>query len=382
MGTLGSASIKLNLDRSQFDSELKKLQATDAGQIAYRIKLDTKDFERQIKGLRIQQPILIPLEIDTKTFDQQIKKLSTSIDPIKIDLAPNVKDFQEKLRRLSNISPVTVDVKVDEAKVRQQFEQVGKYAALGFTQGFSGVGDAGKSVIDSMVKSVNKQLGIQSPSRVFRQIGEYAAAGLMQGLDAIDPSRIQGRVDGVINQFDRIRNYDFGTGNVSEAIAKPFKGIELIILAPFKGIESVILAPFKGLESVILAPFKGIRSAVLAPFDGVKSIIKSVFSGLDNISIGVDERAVTEQFRVIGRSAAQGFAQGFAEAETSGKSVINSLVAAVRRQLGIQSPSKVFKEIGKYAIAGLMQGLDSVDEMLRSQIAKKPKIKEMSSSSN
>ncbi|MEH1822118.1 MAG: tape measure protein [Nostoc sp.] len=361
MGTLGSASIKLNLDRSQFDSDLKKLQSTDAGQIVYRIKLDTKDFERQIKGLRIQQPILIPLEIDTKTFDQQIKKLSTSIDPIKIDLAPNVKDFQEKLRRLSNISPITIDIKVDEAKVKQQFEQVGKYAAEGFAQGFSGVEGAGKSAIDSMVRSVNRQLGIQSPSKVFKEIGKYAAAGLMQGLDAINPSQIQGKIDGVVSQFDRIKNYDFGSGNISDRIAKPFKSIESIILAPFKGIESVILAPFKGIESVILAPFKGIRSAILAPFDGVKSIINSVFSGLQNLSVSVNSAQVNEQFRGIGKSAAQGFAQGFAEAESSGESVINSLVSAVRRQLGIQSPSKVFREIGKYAIAGLMQGLDSVD---------------------
>ncbi|WP_375496036.1 hypothetical protein [uncultured Nostoc sp.] len=88
MGSLGSASIQLNLDRSQFDSDLKKLQSQDAGQIAYRIKLDTKDFEQQIKGLRSQPAILIPLQVDTATFNQQIKKLSTSIDPIKVDLSP------------------------------------------------------------------------------------------------------------------------------------------------------------------------------------------------------------------------------------------------------------------------------------------------------
>ncbi|MEH2029813.1 MAG: tape measure protein [Nostoc sp.] len=362
MGSLGSASIQLNLDRSQFDSDLKKLQSQDAGQIAYRIKLDTKDFERQIKGLHSSQPIFIPLQIDTKTFDQQIKKLSTSIDPIIVDLAPNVKDFQEKLRRLSKITPVTVDIKVDETKVRQQFETIGKYAVEGFTQGFSGVEGAGKSAIDSMVKSVNKQLGIQSPSKVFREIGKYAVAGLMQGLDTINPSQIQGKIDGVVSQFDRIKNYDFGSGNIGDAIAKPFKSIESIILAPFKGIESVILAPFKGIESVILAPFKGIRSAILAPFDGIKSVIKSVFSGLGNISVGIDSAQVNEQFRGIGKSAAQGFAQGFAEAESSGESVINSLVSSVKRQLGIQSPSKVFRQIGEYAIAGLMQGLDSVDE--------------------
>ncbi|HYX15687.1 MAG TPA: hypothetical protein VE944_15225, partial [Nostoc sp.] len=95
MGSLGSASIKLSLDRSQFDSDLKKLQSTDAGSIAVRAKLDAKDFEQQLKGLRSQlqqlQPIFIPVEIDSSKFNEQIKKLSANIDPIKIDLAPNVK---------------------------------------------------------------------------------------------------------------------------------------------------------------------------------------------------------------------------------------------------------------------------------------------------
>ncbi|MFK0731414.1 MAG: tape measure protein [Gloeotrichia echinulata GP01] len=219
MGSLGSASIQLTLDRSQFDSDLKKLQATDAGQIAYRIKLDTKDFEQQVKGLsKLVTSVFIPLEIDTKTFDQQIKKLSTSIDPIKVDLAPNVKDFQEKLRRLSKISPIAVDVKVDESKVRQQFEQVGKYAAEGFTQGFSGVEGAGKSAIDSMVNSVNKQLGIQSPSKVFREIGKYAIAGLMQGLDSVDESKLKGVTNKIEGYFKKSKikiNVDIDASGIS-----------------------------------------------------------------------------------------------------------------------------------------------------------------------
>ncbi|MHC5779722.1 hypothetical protein, partial [Nostoc sp.] len=235
MGSLGSASIELTLDRSQFDSDIKKLQATDAGQIAYRIKLNSKDFEQQIKALRIQptifipveantatferqvkllrsayggsaslsqQPIFIPLEINTAAFDQQIKKLSTSIDPIKVDLAPNVKDFQEKLRRLSNISPIAVDIKVDEAKVRQQFETVGKYAAEGFAQGFSGVEGAGKSAVDSLIGSVNKQLGIQSPSKVFRDIGKYAIAGLMQGLESTDTHAVINKITSEFKAID------------------------------------------------------------------------------------------------------------------------------------------------------------------------------------
>ncbi|MBN3875230.1 tape measure protein [Nostoc sp. JL23] len=278
MGSLGSASIKLNLDRSQFDSDLKKLQATDAGQIAYRIKLDTKDFERQIKGLsKLVSPVFIPLEIDTKTFDQQIKKLNSSIDPIKVDLAPNVKDFQEKLRRLSKITPVTVDIKVDESKVRQQFETIGKYAADGFTQGFSGVEGAGKSAIDSMVKSVNKQLGIQSPSKVFREIGKYAIAGLMQGLDSVDESKLKGVVNKIEGYFKKSKirvDVDVNSGDFNPLKNITSAGIgEKITSAIEEGFKKSRPKPpstfskiFSGIGDTLLAPLKGIATGV---FEGV-----------------------------------------------------------------------------------------------------------------
>jgi tape measure domain-containing protein len=302
MGTLGSASVKLNLDRSQFDSDLTKLQATDAGQVAYRIKLDTKDFERQIKGLsKLVTSVFIPLEIDTKTFDQQIKKLSTSIDPIKVDLAPNVADFQEKLRRLAKISPIVVDIKIDEAKVRQQFEQVGKYAAEGFTQGFSGVEGAGKSAIDSMVKSVNKQLGIQSPSKVFREIGKYAIAGLMQGLDSVDTRAIVNKITSEFRAIDistevRLiadtkglqRQITGGlvasvnvevSGNstsklsdsIADAVAHAVKKTSSKGL--FGGILDMVAAPFKlasgALLSVVTLPFKALGAGLGHTFEGL-----------------------------------------------------------------------------------------------------------------
>lgn len=81
-----------------------------------------------------------------------------------------------------------------------------------------------------------------------------------------------------------------------------------------------------------------------------------------NVEIKADKAAVASEFEQIGKHAASGFAQGFAGSENAAESAIDSLVNSVKTQLGIQSPSRVFREIGKYAIEGLMQGLDSVDE--------------------
>ncbi|MBW4677143.1 MAG: tape measure protein [Desmonostoc geniculatum HA4340-LM1] len=132
MGSLGSASIKLGLDRSQFDSDLKKLQATDAGQIAYRIKLDTKDFERQAKALQGFIPnISVPVVLDATSFKNQIKKLEQQILPVKVELSPDIDGFKNKLRnvKLSNLidSPqlkVSVEQKVDSKNSTEQIKQL------------------------------------------------------------------------------------------------------------------------------------------------------------------------------------------------------------------------------------------------------------------
>jgi hypothetical protein len=55
-----------------------------------------------------------------------------------------------------------------------------------------------------MVRSVNKQLGIQSPSRVFRQIGKYAADGLLEGLQSVNRSDVRRIVTDIANEFKAI----------------------------------------------------------------------------------------------------------------------------------------------------------------------------------
>jgi hypothetical protein len=105
MATDGSVSISLVLDRTTFDNDLKKLQGIDIPAMPVPLRIDQKDFARQIKGLEgFVEPISIPVSADLSDFKKAVGNLK--LDPIKIDLSPNVDDFQEKLRRLGKISPL------------------------------------------------------------------------------------------------------------------------------------------------------------------------------------------------------------------------------------------------------------------------------------
>ncbi|WP_445634544.1 tape measure protein [Nostoc sp. DSM 114161] len=360
MGTLGSASIKLNLDRSQFDSDLKKLQQQDAGSVA--LKLDTKGFEQQLKGLRSQlKPISIAVELDTTKFNEQIKKLAISIDPIKVDLAPNVKDFQEKLKRLGRISPIDVEVRVDKAAVKKEFVEIGKYAADGFAQGFTGAEDAGKSAVDSMVKSVKSQLGIQSPSRVFREIGRYSAEGLLEGLRP-DKGKIRSIVNSIEAEFkfnsilvdlepDLVRfqkklrslkasvdlNPDFG--DISKAVEKGVRGASSknIFTTLTGGLFKTIAGIGTGLLGVVLSPLKSAAGAAITVFTG---------AGLklgEELSTGITTGIKTSIKDALSNTIGSGSVVG----EALGEAIASGLGTAIKSRFpnALKQATQVTKEI-------------------------------------
>ena len=429
MSNAGSVSIELRLDRSRFDSELQKLSRLDVGEVALRAKLDTAHLNRQIKELRELPPILIGVGIDATAFNQQIKKLSTSIDPIKVDLAPNVKDFQEKLRRVGKISPIDVEIRVDEGKVKQQFETIGKYAAAGFTQGFSGTEDAGKSTIDSMVRSVNKQLGIQSPSKVFRDIGKYAIAGLMQGLDSVDESKLKGVVSKIEDYFKKSnieinvkvkgspsgqiqqtqtanKLFDPSAGllksfesDISKSIEKGFKS------ASKKSLFATLVGGAASIISGIAGAFGSLAMGlVLLPFKAGIAVIASIFSGAgekigrdlsSGVSGGIKSALSNALSNFVGNGEIVGAALGEQIAQSTGNALkkampgLASVVAeSIRDVLGsekvavasavkrsqtestaAENKQRASTQVQKEFSAARAQGLPSRAAQLKSEIA-------------
>lgn len=81
---------------------------------------------------------------------------------------------------------------------------------------------------------------------------------------------------------------------------------------------------------------------------------------------GVGDEASKDQFYTIGAQATEGFAEGLADEEALKKvveaaaTIGKNAAEAARKQLDEHSPSKVFKQIGAFAVAGFSEGLDSM----------------------
>ncbi|HYX19022.1 MAG TPA: hypothetical protein VE944_32670, partial [Nostoc sp.] len=301
------------------------------------------------KGLRSQlqqlQPIFIPVEIDSSKFNEQIKKLSANIDPIKIDLAPNVKDFQEKLKRIGRITPIDVEIRADKGAIKAQFTEIGRHAAEGFTQGFSGAEDAGKSAVDSMVRSVKSQLGIQSPSKVFREIGKYATLGLMQGLDSVDESKLKGVVNKVESYFKNSKikiNLDIDgnksplkektkvtldadsiEGDISKAVEKGVRG------ASSKNIFAVLTG---GLLKAAVGIGSGLLGVILLPLKAASLALGTIFAGAglklgEELSSGISSGIKS----AIGSALSDSIGSSSIVGEAIGEGVVESLGLAFKK---------------------------------------------------
>lgn len=295
MTSVGSVSIQLKLDRTSFDSDLKKLSQTNAPSL--RVNLDVKDFERQIKGLNGFIP--------------------TVIVPVKLD--------------------------IDSQRVKRQFEDIGKNAAAGFAQGFAGAEGAGKSAIDSMVKSVRSQLGIASPSKVFRQIGRHAADGLIEGLQ-VDKSKLRGVVKSIEQEFKSISIDLEPNFNGLQKKIKPLKGsIDLqldfgdISKAVEKGVrgassKNIFAALTGGLLKAVAGIGTGLLSVLLLPLKAAAAGIGTVFVGAglklgEELSSGVSSGIKS----AIGSALSSSIGSSSIVGEAIGEGIVESLGAAFKR---------------------------------------------------
>ena len=416
MVSAGSVSIDLTLNRSQFDNDLRKLSQETVPDLTLQAKLDTRDFDRQIKGLAGFLPSLtIPVEldlaqfkqqvsqlgkesvliqvgldrsqfdrdlrelqkesgqislqlaIDTKIADQQLADLNSGLKPLSVRLKLDTEDFNRQVEGLHGfIPPISILAEINTRKiqrsaVRQQFEEIGKYAVLGFADGFSGAEDAGKHAIDSMIGSVNKQLGIQSPSKVFQKIGKYAIEGLQQGLEELNESKLQNVVNKIEGYFKHSKvkvDLDVEAKNIKEIRGlggRVSLKLELDTSNVSKAVEEGVKdaskrSPFDILVGGLLKTVGGIGSTLIGlltlPLKAAAGIAATVFAGSLN---------------GIGETLSEGIGSGFKSAI---KNVLSDSVgsgAIVGEALG----EGIVKTLGSTIDALFPKVLSKVSEQAR-----------------
>lgn len=107
------------------------------------------------------------------------------------------------------------------------------------------------------------------------------------------------------------------------------------------------------------ALWNGFCDVLVDVIDTAGSIIVDAFTDALDIS----------DFKLTGNDMADGFMQGFTAVLLFPATLINSLILKpIKKALGINSPSKKFKEIGKYCVDGFIEGLKSIGGSIKEKI--------------
>lgn len=135
-------------------------------------------------------------------------------------------------------------------------------------------------------------------------------------------------------------------GDILDAVAKIFENIFKYIKEKFPEFVE------KGKE-ILMKIKEGIVNKTTEVIEEVKNFAKNIVETI---------KEKVSDFKQAGIDTIEGFIEGFKEkissAVTWAKDLGDKIVGGLKGVLGINSPSKVFAEIGKYSVQGLSAGLD------------------------
>lgn len=149
-----------------------------------------------------------------------------------------------------------------------------------------------------------------------------------------------------------------------DVIGGAVKVLSRLLTGDFRGAWDGVKQIFSGALQIILGLVRGIT----APFrEAISRIGDAAINILDNAWDRVKQnvRDLFSFFRDAGGTFIDRFVAGFKAAPgalvDAAKWLKDKIVGAVKKFLGIDSPSKVFQEIGGHMISGLIKGMDTGD---------------------
>lgn len=178
-----------------------------------------------------------------------------------------------------------------------------------------------------------------------------------------------------------------GLAFIKQIWSTAWNAIKAFLGSIWSGIKSVISAAINAVKSFISGGLNGIKSAWSAAWNAVKTVVSTIWNGIKtavSTAIGNVVKTVSglkgkvlgalsgagSWLVSVGRNIIQGLINGIGNMAGWLKdkigSVINGAVDWAKSLLGIASPSKVFKEIGKWTGEGLVSGIDAMGQKIRS----------------
>lgn len=224
------------------------------------------------------------------------------------------------------IEQYTESLNGGKEKVKELMGDVGDGSIQGFVEAVQKnlykVGESGASIGKEVTDASENELQIKSPSRVFEGIGQNTVAGLISGVEKMTPDAISS----VVSLAKDIRT------ETSSGLARAY--FNAYGITAMAGLGSGINNGTPGVLSSVRSMVSGVKA------EGSRLNTSTLYSEGYNVALGLGYGISAGRSYVVGTVA----------------SMCAAAVAEARARLQINSPSKVFYEIGDYTAEGFGDG--------------------------
>lgn len=286
------------------------------------------------------------------------------------------------------IEQYTVSLNGGKEQVNTVMNQLGKDSVQGLVNGINETkgqaGEAGKNMASEVTEGAKNELDSHSPSRKFIAIGRDVVSGLRNGITDSKGQAVSA-IKTVTSELIQMAKTKLNVADFTSIGKNISSGIERGIKAGKPSAENAIKSVTDSIKKKTQNEFResnftntgrnipqGLASGIRMGSGMVTSATSMLVS---NVRIGASSLNSYTLY-TSGYNVSIGLANGIRAGRSS---VINavanmcrSAVAQARRELRINSPSKVFEQLGSYTAEGFGVGyekkIDDVNKMIRNSV--------------
>ena len=173
-----------------------------------------------------------------------------------------------------------------------------------------------------------------------------------------------------INAWNAIKSFLSSTWNSLQSfVSSTWSAITSTISSAWNSITSITSSTWNSIKNYVTNAVNGLRDAVSSGLNAVRSTFTSVFGSIMGYI-----RGLVGQFVSMGAALIQGLINGVGSMAGAliGKvrSLAESAVSAMKGALGINSPSRVFRQLGRWTGEGLIAGIGDEEKKVAKAIWK------------
>ena len=286
------------------------------------------------------------------------------------------------------IEQYTISLNGGKETVNNLMKEVGVYTGDGLINGIKAkeaeAAQEGRNLAGKVIEMSEDRFEIGSPSRVFHRIGGFVIEGLRNGITDSKGQAVSA-IKTVTSELIQMAKTKLNVADFTSIGKNISSGIERGIKAGKPLVDNGIKSVTDSVRRNVLTGFRennfigngrnvtqGLATGIQMNNGTVMNSIRATVSGVRSEASSLNSQTLYNSGYNVAAGLASGIRAGRSGVINAVANMCRAAVAQARRELRINSPSKVFEQLGSYTAEGFGVGyekkIDDVNKMIRNSV--------------